>query len=170
MKQRLLGTIFKQMREVIQDHVCFAPLCIVTGPQKIQHKPITTWPPVFSRASSSLCVVSLNSHWLLITFPSVLIGYWEHFGIDFPDLFWLAVVVTLVLVLIKTQGSDLAHRISPFLYSCFLCGLKEAKQRVVSSSFLEVFHILLCSNLSLSLMFSLAILSWKETDGTKCLV
>ena len=35
MKQRFLGTIFKQMREVTQDHVCFAPLCFVTGPQQI---------------------------------------------------------------------------------------------------------------------------------------
>ena len=34
-KRRFLGIIFKQMREVIQDHVSFAPLCFVTVPQQI---------------------------------------------------------------------------------------------------------------------------------------
>ena len=80
------------MSKVIRDCIGLALLCSVIGLENSRHplnqsdakvKPIATWPLAFSRAWDRLHAFTLSSHWLPLNFP----------------LFWLAVVITLVLVL-----------------------------------------------------------------------
>ena len=80
------------MSKVIRDFIGFDSLRSVIGLENSRHllnqsdsklKPIVTWSLAVSRASGSLHVFTLISHWFLVIL----------------HLFLLAVVITLVLVL-----------------------------------------------------------------------
>ena len=107
--------IFNWVSKVIRDCIDFALLRSVIGLEISCHffnqsdaklKPIVPWSLAFSRALRRLLVFALSSHWLLGIFP----------------LFWLAVVITLVLVL---RHSIEKRSINPFLF--FKFGLFEVR-------------------------------------------
>ena len=67
----------------------------------MKEKPIATWSFAFSRASSSLLVFTLSSHWLMMMQTIVLIGRWDDFGFA---LFFLGIKLLLTRVFLVLTG------------------------------------------------------------------
>ena len=73
---------------------CFPSLCdwsnkpaLLIRPIKFKKlKPISAWSPAFSRALSSLLVLTLSSHWFLGISHFALIGWWNYFSVNLTTL------------------------------------------------------------------------------------
>ena len=92
---RIVSSNFDWVSDVIRDCFVCALLCYMIGPENLRHSlnqsdaellPLIAWSSAFSRALGSLVIFIARSHWLFRYFP----------------LFWLAAVITLVLLLCQS--------------------------------------------------------------------
>ena len=92
----------------------FVLLCSVVGPEKSHHllhqldsklKPTASSSLTFSRASSIVLVLTLNSHWLVVIFSFVFIGCCACFGFGF----------TLKQIALKLELKHLSFKVAKMI-------------------------------------------------------